>query len=181
MKQSKMANSVGFAYICILYLLTFWGPFKDWPYGSLHCPVISCRFFHLPLRCSCFTSAQKHLFCSSDAVAVSTDLQEHHPLKVKNSWIWRFFLAVTFLRPRWQINAHLPRAVSFYHLRKINEYLDWLGCMFVMDFPGPTQEASWIPRRNSRILPQLAKNHVVPPSSQDEALSRYSVSGEVPR
>ena len=47
-----------------------------------------------------------------------------------------------------------------------------------LDFPGPTQEASWIPRRNSRIPPQLEKNHVVPPSSKDEALSRYSVSGE---
>ena len=34
---------------------------------------------------------------------------------------------------------------------------------------------------NSRIPPQLEKNHVVPPSSQDEALSRYSVSGQVPR
>ena len=32
-----------------------------------------------------------------------------------------------------------------------------------------------------RIPPQLEKNHVVPPSSQDEALSRYSVSGQVPR
>ena len=31
---------------------------------------------------------------------------------------------------------------------------------------------------NSRIPPQLEKNHVVPPSSQDEALSRYSVSGD---
>src|SRR5574342_718782 len=50
-----------------------------------------------------------------------------------------------------------------------------------LDFPGPTQDASRIPRRNSRIPPQLEKNHVVPPSSQDEALSRYSVSGEVPR
>src|SRR5574340_346342 len=50
-----------------------------------------------------------------------------------------------------------------------------------LDFPGPTQEASRIPRRNSSIPPQLEKNHVVPPSSQDEALSRYSVSGEVPR
>ena len=50
-----------------------------------------------------------------------------------------------------------------------------------LDFPGPTQEASWIPSRNSWIPPQLEKNHVVPPSSQDEALSRYSVSGEVPR
>ena len=27
----------------------------------------------------------------------------------------------------------------------------------------------------------LEKNHVAPPSSQDEALSRYSASGEVPR
>src|SRR5574337_720856 len=50
-----------------------------------------------------------------------------------------------------------------------------------LDFPGPTQEASRIPRRNSRIPPQLEKNHVVPPSSQDEALSRYCVSREVPR
>src|SRR5574339_352621 len=38
-----------------------------------------------------------------------------------------------------------------------------------------------MPRRNSRIPPELKKNHVAPPSSQDEALSRYSVSGEVPR
>ena len=51
-----------------------------------------------------------------------------------------------------------------------------------LDFPGPTQEASWIPpRRNSRIPPQLEKNHVVPPPSQDEALSRDGVSREVPR
>src|SRR5574337_311356 len=50
-----------------------------------------------------------------------------------------------------------------------------------LDFPGPTQEASLIPRSNSRIPPQLEKNHVVPPSSQDEARSRYSVSGVVPR
>src|SRR5574337_617093 len=50
-----------------------------------------------------------------------------------------------------------------------------------LDFPGPTQEASRIPRRNSRIPLQLEKIHVVPRSSQDEALSRYSVSGEVPR
>ena len=28
---------------------------------------------------------------------------------------------------------------------------------------------------------EIEKNHVAPPSSQDEALSRYSVSGEVPR
>ena len=35
-------------------------------------------------------------------------------------------------------------------------------------------------RRNSRIPPQLEQNHVVPPSSQDESLSRYRVSGEVP-
>ena len=27
----------------------------------------------------------------------------------------------------------------------------------------------------------IEKNHVAPPSSQDEALSRYSASGEVPR
>ena len=33
----------------------------------------------------------------------------------------------------------------------------------------------------SRIPLQFEKIHVVPPSSQDEALSRYSVSGEVPR
>ena len=30
-------------------------------------------------------------------------------------------------------------------------------------------------------IAELEKNHVGPPSSQDEALSRYSVSGEVPR
>ena len=36
-------------------------------------------------------------------------------------------------------------------------------------------------RRNSRIPPQLEKNHVVPSSSQHEALARHSVSKEVPR
>src|SRR5574337_1356387 len=49
-----------------------------------------------------------------------------------------------------------------------------------LDFPGPTQGASCIPRGNSRILLHLEKNHVVPPSPQDVALCRYSVSGEVP-
>ena len=34
-------------------------------------------------------------------------------------------------------------------------------------------------RRNSRILLHLENNRVVPPSSQDVALCRYSVSGEV--
>ena len=38
--------------------------------------------------------------------------------------------------------------------------------------PGPTQEEAWIPRRNSRIPPQLEKNHVFPSSSQYEALAR---------
>ena len=32
----------------------------------------------------------------------------------------------------------------------------------------------------TRIPPQLKKNHMVPPSSKDEALARYSVSREVP-
>ena len=50
-----------------------------------------------------------------------------------------------------------------------------------LDFPGTTQEETWIPHRNSKIPPQLEENHVVPPSSQDEALASYSVSGEAPR
>ena len=33
---------------------------------------------------------------------------------------------------------------------------------------------------DARILLHLEKNHVLPPSSQDVALCRYSVSGEVP-
>ena len=36
-------------------------------------------------------------------------------------------------------------------------------------------------RGNSRIPPQLEKNHVVPTSSQDGALARYGVSREVSR
>ena len=47
--------------------------------------------------------------------------------------------------------------------------------------PGPTHEEDCIPRRNSRIPPQLEKRYLVPPSSQDEALAPYSVSREVPR
>ena len=34
-----------------------------------------------------------------------------------------------------------------------------------LDFPGPTQEETCIPRRNSRIRPQLEKKHVGPPSA----------------
>ena len=49
-----------------------------------------------------------------------------------------------------------------------------------LDFPGPTQVETCIPRRNSRILPQLEKKHVGPPSVLDEALAHYSVSREVP-
>ena len=44
-----------------------------------------------------------------------------------------------------------------------------------------TESWLWLRSWNSRIPLQLEKIHVVPPSSQDEALSRYSVSGEVPR
>ena len=36
------------------------------------------------------------------------------------------------------------------------------------------------PRRNSRMPPQLEKNHVVPTAWQDEALARDGVSREVP-
>ena len=35
--------------------------------------------------------------------------------------------------------------------------------------------------RNRTLGPPLENNPEIPPSSQDEALSRYSVSGEVPR
>ena len=49
-----------------------------------------------------------------------------------------------------------------------------------LDFPGPTQEETCIPHRNSRILPQLEKKHVGPPSALDEALAHYSISREVP-
>ena len=40
-----------------------------------------------------------------------------------------------------------------------------------LGFPGPTQEEARNPLRNSRIPPQLEKNHVFPTSSQDEALA----------
>ena len=49
-----------------------------------------------------------------------------------------------------------------------------------LDFPGPTQEETCIPHRNSRIRPQLEKKHVGPPSALDEALAHYCVSREVP-
>ena len=49
-----------------------------------------------------------------------------------------------------------------------------------LDFPGPRQEETCIPRCNSRILPQLEKKHVGPPSALDEALAHYSISREVP-
>lgn len=131
--QNKMANSVDFAYVHIFYLLTFWAPFKAWPHGSLHCPVISCNSFHCTLAVHVLDLClETSPFCSSNTVAVSTDLQEHQPLKVKKSWIWRFFLALTFLKLRWQMNAHIPRAISFHHLRKINECLVWLCCMLVI-------------------------------------------------
>ena len=50
-----------------------------------------------------------------------------------------------------------------------------------LGFPGPTQEEARNPLRNSRIPPQLEKNHVFPTSSQDEALACYGVSRKEPR
>ena len=50
-----------------------------------------------------------------------------------------------------------------------------------MGFPGTTQEEARNPLRNSRIPPQLEKNHVFPTSSQDEALACYGVSRKDPR
>ena len=49
----------------------------------------------------------------------------------------------------------------------------WETCLA----PGWPQLRSGLPfgRRNSRMPPQLEKNHVVPPSALDEALARYSV------
>ena len=57
-------------------------------------------------------------------------------------------------------------------------------------FPSQLQGKIGLPRANprgslkspsfSRIQTQLEKNDVVPTSSQDEALARYSVSREVP-
>ena len=49
-----------------------------------------------------------------------------------------------------------------------------------LDFPGATREAPLNPRLNSRIQPQLEKNHEVPLSSRDEPLSHYSVLREIP-
>ena len=49
-----------------------------------------------------------------------------------------------------------------------------------LGFPVPTEEEACNPHRHSRIPVQLEKIHVVPTSSQDEALAHYSVSGEVP-
>ena len=57
-------------------------------------------------------------------------------------------------------------------------------------FPSQLEGKFGLPRANtrgslkspsSRIPPQLEKNHVVPSSSQHEALARHSVSKEVPR
>ena len=50
-----------------------------------------------------------------------------------------------------------------------------------LDFPVQTQEASRVPLRNLRIPQQLKKNHEVPPSSRDEALSQCSISRKIPR
>ena len=49
-----------------------------------------------------------------------------------------------------------------------------------LDFPRAPRVVLCAPRRNSRIPPQLEKNHEVAPSSRDEALSHCSISREVP-
>ena len=69
----------------------------------------------------------------------------------------------------------------------------FLSCIDSSAIPSSPSQLEWkiglpwakiveagIPGHNLRIPPQLEKKHVVPPSSQDEALSRYSVSREVP-
>ena len=77
----------------------------------------------------------------------------------------------------------------FKHLRWVLFALQWLDsnpqlplqpeCR--LDFPGATWEAPWVPRCNSRIPQQLEKDHKVPSSLPDEALSHCSVSREIPR
>ena len=70
----------------------------------------------------------------------------------------------------------------------------FLSCIDSSAIPSSPSQLEWkiglpwakivearIPGHNLRIPPQLEKKHVVPPSSQDEALARYSVSIEVPR
>ena len=52
---------------------------------------------------------------------------------------------------------------------------------WMIGLPWPNIRGSLKSPCNSRIPPQLEKNHVAPPSSQDEALGRYSVSREVSR
>src|SRR5574340_1075989 len=66
--------------------------------------------------------------------------------------------------------SHSRAIPSFLSQLQWNIIIPWANTRGILNSPS-----------NSRIPPQLEKNHVVPPSSQDEALSRYSVSGEVPR
>ena len=47
---------------------------------------------------------------------------------------------------------------------------------WMIGLPWPNIRGSLKSPCNSRIPPQLEKNHVAPPSSQDEALGRYSVA-----
>ena len=53
-------------------------------------------------------------------------------------------------------------------------------CLRNQDLPANSPVCSLDPGREPTKV-RAEKNHVVPPSSLDEVLSRYSVSGEVPR
>ena len=50
-----------------------------------------------------------------------------------------------------------------------------------MDWKNQYSENEYTTQSNLEKKKKKDKNHEAPPSSQDEALSRYSVSGEVPR
>ena len=50
-----------------------------------------------------------------------------------------------------------------------------------MDWKNQYSENEYTTESNLEKKKKKDKNDVAPPSSQDEALSRYSVSGEVPR
>ena len=69
----------------------------------------------------------------------------------------------------------------------------YLPCSDMKAIPSSPSQLEWkiglpwakivearIPGHNLRIPPQLEKKHVVPTSSQDEAVACYSVSKEVP-
>lgn len=121
--QNKMANSMDFAYVHVLYLSTFWSLRTPWPpFGPLlTCPITCCNSFRCVLSACLYCCLDPSLICSSNAVEWALSLRGHLLLSRSRTTgsedSWRPFLVSTFSSLRGSVanRCSSSEGDSFYH------------------------------------------------------------------